>query len=292
MKGMLVARGRLSVPLVRKPAPLRRRHQRDRDREAGGAAQGGDAAAGLDGVADGADAVAEVGNGPIEIGRDEGEAPEEGGTAATGPLDRLRRLLDDLKDDAAKAEEGLPRSTRRRRLLADSPQVQASGGESGDGALEVGADRDHMVERRDAIRVRPRLGGRGDIASARRQAVKIEGEEIPQRPPHDPAPSLVLHEADPNVADDADDVLDREPARPPSRDRICHQQLVKPHRHPATVRQCRFCSPIGGQKRHAHWMWLLNRYFDGEADPATADWLRASAGTTFSAKHLTRSGSN
>ena len=76
----------------------RRRDQRDRHREAGGAAQGGDAAAGLDGGADLADALAEPGDGRIEVGGDEGEAPEEGGPVAAGALGRLGGLLHDLED--------------------------------------------------------------------------------------------------------------------------------------------------------------------------------------------------
>src|SRR3954447_13384387 len=125
--------------------------QRDWHGKSGTSAEGGDAAAGLDGVADVADTVAEEGDGLLQVGRDEGETPEEGRAISAGALGRLRRLLDDLEDRRAEAEEGLPRRPGRRRLLSNSPKVEAGGGEGCDGAVEVGADRDDVVEAGDAV---------------------------------------------------------------------------------------------------------------------------------------------
>ena len=96
------------------------RNQRDRYREAGGAAQGGDATAGLNRGADLTHAISKRGDGRVQIGGDKGEAPEEGGPIATGALDRLLRLLHDLEDDRAKTEERLARSPGRSWLLADT----------------------------------------------------------------------------------------------------------------------------------------------------------------------------
>ena len=73
---------------------------------------------------------------------------KKAGRSSPGALDRLRRLLDDLEDRRAEAEERLARRARRRRLLADPAQVEAGRLEGGDGAVEVGGDRDDVVERR------------------------------------------------------------------------------------------------------------------------------------------------
>src|SRR5262245_41091620 len=105
---------------------LGRSHQCDRQRKPRRAAQGRDAAAGLNRVAGLAGALAERGDGRVEVGADEGEPPEEGGPFRPSPaLDRLRWLLDDLEDHRAEAEERLPRRTGGSRLLADSTQVEA-----------------------------------------------------------------------------------------------------------------------------------------------------------------------
>ena len=92
-------------------------------REAGRAAQGGDAAAGLNGRADLADALAERGDGRVEVGRDEGEAPEEGGAvgaaarsiASSGSCTTSRMAAPRRKNACRGAPAGVGSSRMRRR---------------------------------------------------------------------------------------------------------------------------------------------------------------------------------
>ena len=86
--------------------------------------------------------------------------PSRRGRGRSGPGPRrrpgrrpFRWLLDHLEDDPAEAEERLAGSARRSRLVADPSQIEAGRLERRDGAIEVGCDRDNVVDRGDAVRV-------------------------------------------------------------------------------------------------------------------------------------------
>ena len=101
-------------------------------------------------------------------------------------------LGNDLEDLAAQPEEGLPRCAGGRRLLADAAQIQSRRAQSSYGSIEVGGDRDDVVDGEHAVGVpageQLRLRRTGD---ARRQAVKVRRADPPQRPPDDPAAGAV-----------------------------------------------------------------------------------------------------
>jgi len=143
-----------------------RRDQRDRQRKAGGATHGRDAAAGLNGGPHVAHAIPEASDGGLQIGGTEGETPEEGGTTlALGALNRLEGLLHHLEDDRAEAEERLSWSAGRCRLLADEAKVKTGASKRSDRAIESRCDCDNVVERRDAIGVLGLLAWRRAIGA-------------------------------------------------------------------------------------------------------------------------------
>jgi len=174
-----------------------RADQSDRHGEAGRAAQGRDPATRLNRVAGLARAVLpQPGDGRVDIGRNERHAPEEGGAvgAPPGALPRLGGLLDHLEDRLAEAEECLARRTRRRRLLADPAQVEACRLERPDRAVQVGGDRDDVVERRDAVGCGAGRGAGGalserEVARPSRSASATSRNDQPTSPFPAPAPA-------------------------------------------------------------------------------------------------------
>ena len=132
------------APATAPPPPLvarrRRRNQRDRHGEAGGAAQGRDAATRLNGVAGLAGAIAQRGDARVEVGCDEGEPPEEGGPLGAPPARSIAsggswttsRIGAPTRKNAwrgAPAGVGSSRTRRRSRPAASSaPTVRSRSG--------------------------------------------------------------------------------------------------------------------------------------------------------------------
>ena len=114
---------------------------------------------------------------------------KKAGRIAAGALDRLGGLLHDLEDGRAEAEEGLTRGAGGRRLLADAAQVEAGALQRRDRPLELGRDRDNVVECGDAVGMCRPLARRPATRPGRRQPVQLGRLEIAQRPAGQPLPA-------------------------------------------------------------------------------------------------------
>jgi hypothetical protein len=87
-------------------------------------------------------------------------------------------FLRHLEDDGAEAEEGLARGAGRGRLLAHAAQVEAGSPQRHDRAVEVGGDRDHVIDRSDSVVVSGHLGRRRPLRARRRQPVEVVSVDV------------------------------------------------------------------------------------------------------------------
>ena len=152
------------------------------------------------------------------------------------PLNRLRRLLDNLEDDRAQTEERLPGRARRCRLLADPAEVETRCLEDGDGALEIGRHRHHVVECRDAVGVSGSSLRRGPVGAGRANPIEVRGlGDSPQRPGGDPEAGVSGREPDPGPVDDTGIAVDGEADLAPGGGGVDDRQLVESHWHGHTL---------------------------------------------------------
>ena len=144
-----------------------------------------------------------------------------------------RRLLHDLEDRRAEAEEGLSRRPGRGRLLADPAQVET-------GALStatVGRGRGRSRPRGRARRRRWGVRGpRGGGARSRRSAARRARSPRPRAGTSRRATACLLAgQPDPHLAEHAVVAVDGEPAPRPDPRRVGDRQLVEGYGHRPTV---------------------------------------------------------
>lgn len=104
-----------------------------------------------------------------------------------------------------------------------------------DGAVEVGADRDQVVEGDDAVGMRRCRRRRRPLRARRRQAVEIGGLDLAQGPAGHSAARVRARQPDPHLADDTGVALDLEPERRPGLGPVGDGELVEHCGHARTV---------------------------------------------------------
>src|SRR4029077_5606473 len=154
-------------------------HQRQRQCDTRRAAQRGDAPPWLDRGADRTGIRPEQLRCLVEIVHQDREAPEARRTVGSPrALDRLVRLLDQLEDLGAEAEERLTWRAGGGWLLANPAQIQARALQCTDAAVKRRGHRHDVVDRDDAVRV----GGCEDLLrscrDARRKPVELYADDV------------------------------------------------------------------------------------------------------------------
>src|SRR4051794_37013566 len=175
-------------------------HEGDRRPETGRRGHAGDPPPGLHGVARLAQAVAQDRCRLGEVVDEERDAPQPRGAVGVGGDLRALGRVDDLEDHVAHAKEGLAVRAAGRLPLAHPTKVEAGLAQDTGGAVEVGADHHHVVDRDRAVGVRG-ARGRRLARGPRVEPVELEGAGVAHRPACDPAPVAVALEAQPHAAD-------------------------------------------------------------------------------------------